>query len=77
MAHDFDNYKTALSEGEALAVVVQAVPEIRIGRGLARIPRILRGKAACGAGIARPRLARRVVAPHGRGEEVEGATPPF
>ena len=26
VAHDFDNYKSALSEGEALAVVVQAVP---------------------------------------------------
>ena len=28
--HDFDNYKSALSEGEALAVVVQAVPGNRI-----------------------------------------------
>ena len=26
MVHDFDNYKSALSEGKALAVVVQAVP---------------------------------------------------
>ena len=26
VAHDFDNYKSALSEGEALAVVVLAVP---------------------------------------------------
>ena len=26
VAHDFDHYKPALSEGEALAVVVQAVP---------------------------------------------------
>ena len=26
VAHDFDNYKSALSEGEALPVVVQAVP---------------------------------------------------
>ena len=26
VAHDFDNYKSALSEGKALAVVVQAVP---------------------------------------------------
>ena len=42
-------------------------PEIRIGRGLARIPQILRGKAPCAAAAARPRLARRVVAPHGRG----------
>ena len=42
-------------------------PGIRIGRGLARIARVLWGKAPCGAGPARPRLARRVVAPHGRG----------
>ena len=27
VVHDFGNYKSALSEGEALAVVVQAVPE--------------------------------------------------
>ena len=26
VVHDFDNYKSALSEGVALAVVVQAVP---------------------------------------------------
>ena len=26
VAHDFDNYKSALSEGKALAVLVQAVP---------------------------------------------------
>ena len=26
VAHDFDNYKSAPSEGEVLAVVVQAVP---------------------------------------------------
>ena len=26
VVHDFDNYKSALSEGKALAVVVQAVP---------------------------------------------------
>ena len=30
-------------------------PETRIVRGLARIPRILRGKGPCGAGIVRPR----------------------
>ena len=27
VAHDFGNHKSALSEGEALAVVVQVVPE--------------------------------------------------
>ena len=42
-------------------------PETRIGRGLARIPQILWGKAHCGAAPGCPRLARRVVAPHGRG----------
>ena len=52
-------------------------PGIRIGRGLARIARLLWGKARWGAGIACPPLARRVVAPHGEGEEVEGATPRF
>ena len=67
VAHDFDNYKSALSEGEALAVVVQAVPENLDWTGLARIARVLWGKAPCGAGIACPPLARRVVAPHGRG----------
>ena len=41
--------------------------ETRIGQELARIAQILWGKARCGAGPARPRLARRVVAPHGRG----------
>ena len=50
-------------------------PGIRIGRGLARIPRILRGKAPCGAGIVRPRPARPVVAPHGRGRKWR--EPPF
>ena len=41
--------------------------ETRIGRGLARIPRVLWGKAQCGATPARPRLTRRAGAPHGRG----------
>ena len=52
-------------------------PGIRIGRGLARIPRILWGKAPCGAGIAcpPPRTARRGATREG--EEVEGATPRF
>ncbi len=44
-------------------------PGIRIGSGLARIPRVLRGKAPCGARPGRPRLARRVVAPHRRGRK--------
>ena len=50
-------------------------PETRIGRGLARIARVLWGKASCGAGIAcpPPRTARRGAAPEG--EEVVRATP--
>ena len=48
-------------------------PGIRIGSGLARILRILCGKAPCGAGP--PRTARRGAAQEG--EEVEGATPCF
>ena len=51
-------------------------PETRIGRGLARISQILWGKAPCGAGIACPPLARRVVAPHGRGDG-GGSDPPI
>ena len=50
---------------------------IRIGSGLARIPRVLRGKAPCGAGPARPRLARRVVAPHRRGRKWRERPPYF
>ncbi len=44
--------------------------EIRIGRGLARIPRVLFDKARCGAGPARPRLARRVGGAARQGEMV-------
>ena len=52
-------------------------PGTRIGRGLPRIARVLRGKAPCGAGIAcpPPRTARRGTAPEG--EQVVGATPSF
>ena len=39
-----------------------------MGRGLAPIARILRGKAPCGAGIACSRLARWDVAPHELGD---------
>ena len=51
--------------------------ETRIGRGLARIPRVLCGKAPCGAAPARSRLARPVVGAAREGEKVEGATPFF
>ncbi len=52
-------------------------PGIRIGRGLARIPQFLCGKAPCGGAPARPRLARRVVAPHGRGRKWRERPPDF
>ena len=52
-------------------------PETRIGSGLARILRILCGKAHCGAAPGCPRLARRVVAPHGRGRKWRERPPPF
>ena len=51
--------------------------KIRIGHGLARIARVLWGKAPCGAGIECPRLARRVVAPHGRGRKWRERPPLF
>ena len=51
-------------------------PGTRIGRGLARIARILWGKAPWGAGSVCPRPARRVVAPHGRGRKWR-ERPPF
>ena len=67
VAHDFDNCKSALSEGQILAIVVQAVPGnphwSRVGTDspsplrkceVRRRPRV-------------PRLARRVVTPHGMG----------
>ena len=47
-------------------------PETRIGRGLARIPQILWGKAECGAGPTRPRLERRGGGAAREGEMVEG-----
>ncbi len=52
-------------------------PETRIGSGLARILRILFGKAPCGAGLSCPRLARRVVAPHRRGRKWRERPPLF
>ena len=41
--------------------------ETRIGRSLARIAQVRCGNPPCGAAPGCPRLARRVVAPHGRG----------
>ena len=43
-------------------------PGIRIGRGLARIARLLWGKAPCGSGFACPPPARPGAAPHERGD---------
>ena len=52
-------------------------PGIRTGSELARIPRILCGKASCGAGLSCPRLARRGVAPHRRGRKWRERPPAF
>ena len=67
VVHDFDNYKSALSEGAALAVVVEAIPGnphwTRVGTDS---PSPLRQSEAR-LRLACPRLARRVCAPHERG----------
>ena len=73
MAHAFDHPNASLSEGEPSPLWSRLCPETLIGSGLARILRILSGKAPCGAGP--PRTARRGTAQEG--EEVEGATPCF
>ena len=67
MVQALDNHESTLSEGGALAVVVQALPGSPHWTRAARIPRVLSGKAQCGAVLPVPRLARRGGAPHGRG----------
>ena len=52
-------------------------PGLQIGRGLARIAQILWGKAPCGTASRCPRLAGRVVAPHGRGRKWRERPPLF
>ena len=77
VAYDFDNYKPALSEGEALAVVVQAVPGnphwTWVGTDSPNPLRqsVVRRRLA----LSPPRTARRGATREG--EEVEGAPPPF
>ena len=77
VAYDFDNYKPALSEGEALAVVVQAVPGnphwTWVGTDSPNPLRqsVVRRRLA----LSPPRTARRGATREG--EEVEGATPCF
>ncbi len=66
VAHAFDNHNASLSEGAPSLLWSGPCLESLTGGGLARIPRVLRGKALCGGG-AHPRLARRVGAPHERG----------
>ena len=76
VVHAFDNHKSALSEGEALAVVVQAVPGnphwTWVGTDSPNPLRqsVVRRRLA----LSPPRTARRGAAREG--EEVEGATPP-
>ena len=77
VAYDFDNYKPALSEGEALAVVVQAVPGnphwtwVGTDSPNPLQQSVVRRRLA----LSPPRTARRGATREG--EEVEGATPPF
>ena len=77
MARPFNNPNAPLSEGEALAVVVQVVPGNPHWKRVGTDCHILWGKAPCGAGIAcpPPRTPRRGATREG--EEVEGATPCF
>ena len=74
VAHAFDHRNASLSEGEALAVVVQAVPGnphwTRVGTDS---PRRLRQPWRGGGW----RVPASPVAPHREGEEVEGATPNY
>ncbi len=66
VVHAFDNHKSALSEGNPLAVVLGDFPKRHIRRGTTRISRSRYGKAQRGCASRVPRLARRVVAPPGR-----------
>ena len=76
MAHAFDNHNASLSEGAPLAAVVGALPGKpywkRVGTDS---PHPLRQSEAR-LRLARPRLAPRVGAPHGR-EEGGGSDPLF
>ena len=73
MVHDFDNYKYALSEGAALAIVVQAVPGNPHGTGVSRVLNNT-GKRDCPR--RRPPLARRR-SRRTRGGGSGGSAPPF
>ena len=67
MVHTFDNDNDSLSEGGALAVVVRDFTESsHQTRNDKHFPRLMRQSEAR-LRLACPRLARRVVAPHGRG----------
>ena len=78
VAYDFDNYKSALSQGEALAVVVQVVSGnpywTRVGTDSPESYGV-KPRAAPASRVHPPRTARRGATREG--EEVEGATPPF
>ena len=77
VARPFNNHNAPLSEAKPSPSWSRLCPGICIGRGLARIARLLWGKAPWGAGIAcpPPGTARRGATREG--EEVEGATPCF
>ena len=65
--HVFDSPNACLSEGGALAVVVQAVPGNPHWTQFGTDCQVRCGNPPCGAAPGCPHLARRVVAPHGRG----------
>ena len=77
VARPFNNPNAPLSEGEASPLWSRLCPGILIGRGLARIARLLRGKAPWGAGIActPPRTPRRGATREGGGSG--GSDPGF
>ena len=69
-AHDFDKHNAPLSEGKALAVVVQAgARESALDKGWCGLPKSAAVTRRAVPRLACPRLARRVVAPHGRGRK--------
>ena len=77
VVYDFDNYVSALSEGEALTVVVEAIPGKPHGTWVGTdSPSPLRKNPVRRRHRASPpRPARRGAAREG--EEVEGAPPPY
>ena len=77
VAHAFDHHNASLSEGTPLAAVVGALPGKPYGTrvGTDSPGRLRQSEARLR--LARPRFARRVMAPHREGEKVVRATPSF